>query len=206
MTLLLKNDSPEDPAAIVQRQAAALLEMFYPVHYRGNMALEDEMRGELTRKQAAILWLIRSEGGPSGGMRRKDIFRKLRDWFDISNPAVTKSLRGMMRPPLNLVRLAGNADSGREKIVFLTAKGERFVAGMVAQGHRFLQRLVEQTRLQLNSDEIDAGIRFLRAGIDCFEHIRGPASDNSPGSISGSAGVTERPALGHDSAGAPCGK
>lgn len=157
---------------VVQRQAAELLEMFYAVHYRGNMALEDAMRGELTRKQAAILWLIRSEGGQSGGMLRKDIFRKLRDWFDISNPAVTKSLRGMMRPPLSLVRLAGNADSGREKIVYLTAKGERFVAAMVEQGHDFLRRLVEQTRLQLISEEIDSGIRFLRAGIDGFEHIR----------------------------------
>ena len=89
--------APEpDDAVRVQRQAAALLEMFYSVHYRGNMALEDEMRGALTRKQAAILWLIRSEGGTAGGMRRKDIFRKLRDWFDISNPAVTKSLRRLI--------------------------------------------------------------------------------------------------------------
>jgi DNA-binding MarR family transcriptional regulator len=139
------------------------------VHYRGNMALEDAMRGALTRKQAAILWLIRSEGGQAGGMLRKDIFRKLRDWFDISNPAVTKSLRGMMRPPLSLVRLAGNADSGREKIVYLTAKGERFVAGMV-----------EQTRLQLSSEEIDSGLRVLRAGIDGFEHIRAAVIEDEP--------------------------
>ncbi len=177
--MLIREIEQKADSEIVQRQASELLEMFYPVHYRGNMALEDAMRGELTRKQAAILWLIRSEGGKSGGMRRKDIFRKLRDWFDISNPAVTKSLRGMMRPPLNLVRLAGNADSGREKIVFLTAQGERFLAAMVEQGHDFLRRLVEQTRLQLTSNEIDSGIRFLRAGIDGFEHIRtSPAADS----------------------------
>src|SRR2546426_11503085 len=113
--------------APAERQASELLELFYPVHYRGNMALEDAMRGELTRKQAAIMWLIRSEGGTSGGMRRKDIVRKLGDWFDITNPAVTKALRGMMQPRLGLVRLAESADSAREKTVFLTSKGQRFL-------------------------------------------------------------------------------
>jgi DNA-binding MarR family transcriptional regulator len=39
-----------------------LLELLYPVHYRTNMALERAMRGELSRKQAAILWLIHSAG------------------------------------------------------------------------------------------------------------------------------------------------
>src|SRR5216683_6137216 len=72
---------------VIARQSSELLELFYAVHYRGNMALEDAMRGELTRKQAAIMWLIRSEGGSSRAMRRKDIFRKLGDWFDITNPA-----------------------------------------------------------------------------------------------------------------------
>ena len=70
---------PQEASRIAptERQASELLELFYPVHYRGNMALEDAMRGELTRKQAAIMWLIRSEGGSSRAMRRKDIFRKL---------------------------------------------------------------------------------------------------------------------------------
>jgi|SRR6516225_7277924 len=49
-------------ATLVQRRAADLLELFYPVHYRSNMAVEEAMRGELSRKQAAILWLIRSAG------------------------------------------------------------------------------------------------------------------------------------------------
>jgi DNA-binding MarR family transcriptional regulator len=45
-----------------ERLATALLELLYPVHYRTNMALERAMRGELSRKQAAILWLIHSAG------------------------------------------------------------------------------------------------------------------------------------------------
>jgi hypothetical protein len=40
-----------------------LLELFYPVHYRSGIAFEDAMHGgQLTRKQTAILWLIRFEG------------------------------------------------------------------------------------------------------------------------------------------------
>ncbi len=55
----------EDPAA-------ELLELFYPVHYKGGMALEDAMRrGQLTRKQVAILWLIRVEGSRGGAWRGK---------------------------------------------------------------------------------------------------------------------------------------
>jgi DNA-binding MarR family transcriptional regulator len=45
-----------------ERHAEDMLELFYPVHYRGNRAVEEAMRGELSRQQAAILWLIRSAG------------------------------------------------------------------------------------------------------------------------------------------------
>ncbi len=165
--------SPQEATRIAPaaRQASELLELFYPVHYRGNMALEDAMRGELTRKQAAIMWLIRSEGGSSRAMRRKDIFRKLGDWFDITNPAVTKALRGMMRPSLGLVRLAESADSAREKTVFLTSKGERFLGTMVARGHEFMCQIVLEMRQQLGEGEVDYGIRFLRAGVAGYERI-----------------------------------
>ena len=150
------------------------------------MALEDAMRGELTRKQAAIMWLIRSEGGSSHGMRRKDIFRKLGDWFDITNPAVTKALRGMMRPSLGLVRLAESADSAREKTVFLTGKGERFLETMVARGHQFMCQIVLEMRQQLGEDELDYGIRFLRAGVAGYERIDArsskPGASQPPGS------------------------
>ena len=112
-------------------------------------------------------------------MRRKDIFRKLGDWFDITNPAVTKALRGMMRPSLGLVRLAENADSAREKTVFLTTKGERFLETMVARGHEFMCRIVLEMRQQLGEDEVDYGIRFLRAGVAGYERI--DARSTKPG-------------------------
>ena len=53
----------------LEQHAAELLELFYPVHYRGNMAVEDAMRGKLTRKEAAIMWLIRSAGEDGTEMR-----------------------------------------------------------------------------------------------------------------------------------------
>jgi DNA-binding MarR family transcriptional regulator len=152
-----------------ERQAADLLELFYPIHYRGNMAVEDAMRGELTRKQAAIMWLIRSAGNDNGrSMRRKEIVARLQDWFDITSPAVTQSLRQMANPPFGLVRLVEDAHSAREKTVILTAKGERFLAGMVERGRDFLRQLV----MQLPEDQVSGGVEFLRAAIGAYEQVQ----------------------------------
>src|SRR5712692_379676 len=86
---------------------ADFLELFYPIHYKIGMALEDALRaGELTRKQVAILWLIRCEGKNGRSMRRKDIQRLLATWFEVSNPTITKALRSMSRAPLNLVKVS----------------------------------------------------------------------------------------------------
>jgi len=149
-----------------ERHAANLLELFYPVHYRGNMAVEEAMRGELSRKQAAILWLIRSAGSDYQ-MRRKEIVLRLRDWFDVSSPAITQSLRRMARPPMGLVRLVEDADSAREKRVTLTPKGEEFIRTMVERGRSFLHRLVEQ----LPEDQVSGGIDFLRAAVAAVERV-----------------------------------
>ncbi len=162
---------------VVRRHAAELLELFYPIHYRGNMAAEDAMRGDLTRKQAAILWLIRSAGSEDGRcLRRKEIVVRLQDWFDVSSPAVTQALRSMARPPLGLVRLVEDVDSGREKRVFLTPKGERFLQTMVERGRDFLQKMVVE---QLSEHQMSQGIKFLRAGVEAFERIHANALDGA---------------------------
>ena len=150
-----------------EEYAAALLELFYPIHYRGNMAVEDAMRGPLTRKEAAIIWLIRSAGEAGLEMRRKQIVARLQNWFEVSSPAVTKALRHMMRPPLSLVRLVEDADSAREKRVRLTPQGQRFVLGMVARGRDFLRQVVEQ----LPEQQVREGIAYLRAGIAANERV-----------------------------------
>ncbi|HJU10400.1 MAG TPA: winged helix DNA-binding protein [Candidatus Binataceae bacterium] len=152
---------------LADQRAAALLELFYPVHYRTNMAVEDAMRGALSRKQAAILWLIRCSGSEGRSMRRKEIVLRLQDWFEISSPAITQALRRMARPPLGLVRLIEEADSAREKRVVLTPKGEEFLRRMVERGHAFILNLMRQ----LCGDQVGSGIEFLRAAVDAVERV-----------------------------------
>jgi len=149
-----------------EHRVAELLELFYPVHYKTGIAFEDAMRnGKITRKQTAILWLIHAEGFERTRMRRKDIERSLQTWFEVSSSAITKALRGMSRPPLNLVKIVEDPESAREKQVLLTAKGERFLNEMIAEGRRLLGKMVEQ----LTDQEIDGGIVYLRKVTSGFE-------------------------------------
>jgi DNA-binding MarR family transcriptional regulator len=171
-----------------EQYAAELLELFYPIHYRGNMAVEDAMRGQLTRKEAAIIWLIRSAGEGGIEMRRKQIVVQLQDWFDVRSPAVTKALRHMARPPLSLVRLVEDADSAREKRVRLTAQGQRFVLGMVTRGRDFLRKVAEQ----LPEQQIRDGLDYLRAAIAAFERVH-EGSSNLNGK-----GISAKPRSRHE--------
>jgi len=131
------------------------------------------MRGPLTRKEAAIIWLIRSAGEGGLEMRRKQIVARLQDWFEVSSPAVTKALRHMTRPPFSLVRLVEDADSAREKRVRLTPQGQRFVLGMVARGRDFLRQVVEQ----IPEQQVREGIDYLRAGIAAFERVHAESTN-----------------------------
>ena len=148
--------------------AAVFLEFFYPFHYKGGMALEDALRcGQLSRKQVAILWLIRFEGHQGKRMRRKEIERSIQTWFEVSSSAITKALRSMARPPLSLVQILEDPQSVREKQVRLTPKGERFLGAMVTEGEKFLQKILDQ----LTPEEVRSGIHFLERSIAAQEHI-----------------------------------
>ena len=86
--------------------ATELMEFFYSVHYEIGTALEDVVRADvLSRQQAAILWLIRSQGDDGSRMRRKDIESNVQRWFEVTSAALSKSLRAMMRPPLELIEI-----------------------------------------------------------------------------------------------------
>jgi DNA-binding MarR family transcriptional regulator len=154
-----------------------LLELFYPVHYKTGIAFEDAMRnGQLTRKQTAILWLIHSEGIDRRQMRRKAIERSLQTWFEVSSSAITKALRGMSRPPLSLLKIIEDPNSAREKQVLLTAKGEKFVQMMVAEGRRMIHGIVAQ----LTEAEVDGGILYLRKATSALESAMQNAAANQP--------------------------
>src|SRR5262249_7983050 len=161
----------------VVRKSRALLELFYPIHYKAGMAVEDAMRARvLTRKQVAVLWLLRTEGAGRVGVRRKDIERSIKSWFEISSSAITKTIRKMTRSPLKLVEITESPDSGREKRVFLTRRGEDFIATMLARGEKFLKELVEQ----LPDREVEGGIDFLRDAIVVLGQGRTHRSDGLP--------------------------
>jgi DNA-binding MarR family transcriptional regulator len=159
-------------ARIVQPKetvAAELQEFFYPIHYQIGMALEDALRGGLlTRKQSAILWMIRSAGEDGRRMRRKDIVRSMQSWFEVTNSGLSKAIRGMARPPLALVEITEDPRSAREKLITLTPEGVRFVAAMASRGEVFLHDIVQH----LPAEVTRGGIEYFRQLIEAFNRSR----------------------------------
>ncbi len=142
----------------VSKAARDFLDLFYPVHYKIGIGIEDALRGgRLTRHQVAILWLIRSEGEGGKRIARKEIERSITRWFEIGNSAISKALRVLAKPPYELLAIVENPLSARERYVLLTPAGEQQIEWMVGQGHRFLQRMVDH----LNADESAQGVHFL---------------------------------------------
>jgi DNA-binding MarR family transcriptional regulator len=163
MKALARRVQPEDTSA------AELQEFFYPIHYQVGMAFEDALRGGvLTRKQAAILWMIRSTGEGGRCMRRKDIVRLMQSWFEVTNSGISKAIRGMARPPLALVELTEDPHSAREKLISLTPEGEQFLVAMAARGEVFLQDIVKH----VPAGVIRGGIEYFRQLIDAFNRSR----------------------------------
>jgi DNA-binding MarR family transcriptional regulator len=163
MKALARIEQPEGTAA------AELQEFFYPIHYQIGMAFEDALRhGVLTRKQSAILWMIRSAGEGGRRMRRKDIVRSMQSWFEVTNSGISKAIRGMARSPLALVEITEDPRSAREKLISLTPKGERFVAAMATRGEVFLQDIVKH----LPAEVIRGGIEYFRQLINAFNRSR----------------------------------
>ncbi|NOT54710.1 MAG: winged helix DNA-binding protein [Deltaproteobacteria bacterium] len=149
--------------------AAELQEFFYPIHYQIGMALEDALRGGLlTRKQSAILWMIRSAGEERRQMRRKDIVQSMQSWFEVTNSGLSKAIRGMAREPLALVEIAEDPRSAREKLVTLTPKGEEFIAAMAARGEVFLHDVVQH----LPANVTRGGIEYLQQLTAAFNQSR----------------------------------
>lgn len=144
-----------------------LLELFYPIHYTVGMTIEDTLRSgkALNRHQTVIMWLIRSRGVDGKLIRRKDVERAMMDWFDITSSSVSKALRSMAKPPLNLVQIMEDPDSGREKLIRVTPKGERFMQQMVSNGQSLMRWAVDY----MSPAELDMGVHFLSLVARIFE-------------------------------------
>jgi len=162
-----------------------LLSFFYPIHYRIGMELENRMcQGRLTRQQAAIIWLIESEVGADGWMRRRVIEQQLGNWFETSNSQVSQLLRELARPPLSLVVQMENPASGREKVVTLTPEGKAFFESMIEAGLEYFST----TLAHVSGDEMRWGIKFLGLAfgppaVDDSGERSSPALKPPPGRI-----------------------
>lgn len=142
-----------------RKQASAeFLDLFFPIHYLVGIQIEDALRsGILTRQQACILWTIRTQGEDGQRMRRKDIEKALAAWYEVTSSAISKSLRALTKPPLDLLTIVENPDNGREKLVSLTPRGAQLVEAMIRNGTALMHTMVER----LTPEEIDTGIHFL---------------------------------------------
>jgi DNA-binding PadR family transcriptional regulator len=150
-------EEPDTGTAPSRGLVGELLNFFYPMHYRIGMDLEAVMcQGRISRKQAAILWLIHSRAAEDGWVRRKEIEIRLITWFESSNSNISKLLRDMSKPPLSLVKQVESPDSGREKVIRLTKAGEAFVDGMVEASIDYLSGQLSH----VTEEELRWGVDF----------------------------------------------
>ena len=150
---------PSNSADSSRREALYdLLGFFYPIHYRIGMELERRTcQDQLSRQQAAIIWLIESEVGRNGWMRRRDIELTLNDWFESKNSHVSYLLKELSAPPLSLVIQKTNPESAREKLVALTDQGREYFDTMINAGIEYFSELLPQ----VPEDELRQGMKFL---------------------------------------------
>ena len=149
--------------------ATELMEFFFSVHYEIGTALEDVVRADLlSRQQAAILWLIRSQGDDGLRMRRKHIESHVRRWFEVTSAALSRSLRAMMHPPMELIEITEDPRSGREKLVALTPKGKAFLDAAAVQAGTVLAELVEDVPLEV----LDHAITYFRYLTGAFQNSK----------------------------------
>ena len=139
------------------------LRLFYPFHYQVGSTIEAALRGkQLSQHQTVILWIIHSEGDQGKIMRRKDIELRISAWFDITSSAISKALRSLAKADMPYLEIREDPNSGREKLVTLTAEGQRQIQQMIERSEQFIGRIVEE----LSAQEIRAGLLFMRRVSD----------------------------------------
>ncbi len=157
-----KTQPPKIPR---DRAAQEFLELFFPIHYTVGMRVEETFcGGVLSRQQAIVLWLIRSKGEGRKAMDRKEIEQDMADWYEITSSAISKAIRSLAKPPLNLVTIAEHPTSGREKRIVLTAKGEKFVSQMYENGSSLIKIATDQ----MTPEEVNMGIYMFKRISEIF--------------------------------------
>jgi DNA-binding MarR family transcriptional regulator len=142
-----------------KQSAAQLFEYFYPVHYQLNMVIEDVMRGPLPRKEAALLFLLYAEGGPTSSLPRKLVVDRLNSWFDSTSSNVTKIIARLASPRLHLVLVTNETGSARDKRISLSSKGRVFIRSMMKKGEEHTGLLLRG----LSAEQIRVGLEFFQA-------------------------------------------
>jgi len=143
-----------------------LLELFFSIHYTIGMTIEDTLRNEiLTRQQTIIMWLIRSKGEDGKTMRRKDIVKSMSYWFELTNSAISKALRSLAKDPHNFLLIQEDPNSGREKVISLTPKGEKFIHQMTDKAEALIKILTDE----MSDKEFNQGINFFKVVSRIFD-------------------------------------
>ena len=109
-------------------------------------------------------------------MERKLIEQTLKDWLEITSSSVSKAIRSLTDPPLNILTINENPASGREKIVCLTAEGKKVVQDMLSNGRDYLQDLIAE----LSEEEIDMVISIFARTHEIFREYPGPFREEQP--------------------------
>jgi len=155
MSKISKEDAPGE-----------FLELFFPIHYTVGMTVEDTLRSSiLTRQQTIILWLIRSEGENGNTMPRKEIVKSMSYWFELTSSAISKALRSLAKAPLGFVTITEDPNSGREKIVTLTPKGQKFLLQMMENARLLIKRMTDA----MTDEEVNTCLHSFKLVSEVFQ-------------------------------------
>ena len=146
----------------------AYLELFFPIHYRVGITIEDVLgSGKLTRQQTCILWMIHTRGEGGRVLKRKEIEQALLAWYEVTSSAVSKALRQLAKPPFNMLEIVEDPMSGREKLIHLTDSGQAFIENAIANGSELMGWMISK----LSDEEVKQGIGFLSRVSEIFDEL-----------------------------------
>lgn len=123
---------------------------FYTVHYQLSTTLEDILSdGLLSRKQIVLLQLIHTESHDGLPVPRKVVEQEMKRWFEMSTSSISKALRALARPPLELVHISEDPASARERLVEISPRGAEFLRRTTARAGDYFATVVKDMRPDL---------------------------------------------------------